>query len=240
MTRINRSLVSLFVGYFIFGSAIAGCVQPTTKQPQITPATPTAPIAPPAPSLAGVQQWTTLLKGESAQDLTFTQDGQLVYQGKPLLNKIPVSYISDGNVTYAQRLIVSNPSPSGRFSIVKACEEKTNESGLCWAVFLVDRQAQSAQRISISKYGGQEWVQWTTDEHYAVFSESMEGSTWFTVLNLQTRETKTFEDYTAAVADLSSFRWTSNRTFQINFSCGTQANCTEKPVQRDITTLFTE
>jgi hypothetical protein len=186
-----------------------------------------------------MQQWTTLLKGKSAQDLTFTQDGQLVYEGKPLLNKIPVSYISDGNVTYAQRLIVSNPSSSGRFSIVKACEETTNESGLCWAVFLIDRQDQQAQKISIAKYGGQEWVQWSNDERYAVFTESMEGSTWFLVLDLQSGETKTIDNYTPAIADLASFKWTSDRTFQVNFSCSGQATC-KAPFKGDITALFTK
>jgi Tol biopolymer transport system component len=129
-----------------------------------------------------------------------------VYEGELLLNEILVSYISDGNVVYAQRLLVSGSSPSGRFTIVKACEEITNESGLCWAVFLIDRQDQQAQKIGIAKYGGQEWVQWSNDERYAVFTESMEGSTWFLVLDLQSGETKTIDDYTLAIADLDSFR----------------------------------
>ena len=93
-------------------------------------------------------------------------------QETPLLTEIPVSYVSDSNVTYAQRLIVSNTSPSGRFNVVKACEGTTDESGLCWAVFLVDRQSKTAEKISIAKYGGQNWVQWSGDERYAVFTES--------------------------------------------------------------------
>ena len=129
-----------------------------------------------------------------------------MYEGELLLNEILVSYISDGNVVYAQRLLVSVSSPSGRFTIVKACEEITNESGLCWAVFLIDRQDQQAQTIGIAKYGGQEWVQWSNDERYAVFTESMEGSTWFLVLDLQSGETKIIDDYTLAIADLDSFR----------------------------------
>lgn len=146
-------------------------------------------------------------------------------------------YTSDGTVTYAQRLFVSEPSSSGRFNVLKACEGSTDEIGLCWAVILVDREAGKVQKISIAKYSGQNWVQWSTDERYAVFAESMEGVTWFIVLDLQTGESKMF-DYTPAPADLSSFSWVSDRTFQANFLC--DADCAEPPFQGDITELFAQ
>ena len=162
----------------MFGSTIAGCAatqqqsEAPTSPLSTTSSSPAPSASPSAPSIPGVQQWTTLLKGESAYGLTFSNDGKLLYQETPLLTEIPVSYVSDSNVTYAQRLIVSDPSPSGRFNVVKACEGTTDESGLCWAVFLVDRQSKTAEKISIAKYGGQNWVQWSGDERYAVFTES--------------------------------------------------------------------
>lgn len=190
-----------------------------------------------APSIPGVQQWTQILKGESVQGLTFSQEGHLLYQEKRLLTEIPVSYTSDGTVTYAQQLILSEPSPSGRFNVFKACENSTAEAGLCWAVFLVDRDAGKVQQISIAKYGGQDWVQWSPDERYAVFTESMEGVSWFIVLDLQTGESKMF-DYTATPADLSSFTWVSDRTFQTTLLC--TSDCTEQQFQGDIAELFAQ
>jgi hypothetical protein len=236
----KQSLISIFVGCLILSSAIAGCAKANTQQATTpTPAATASSPTPTTPAIPGVQQWTTILKGKSAQGLSFTADGQLLYQGKVLLTKIPVSYVSDGNVTYAQRLIVSDPSPSSRFNIVKACEGTTNKSGLCWSVFLVDRQSATAKKIDIAKYGGQNWVQWSADERYAVFAESMEGVTWFVVLDLQTGDSKLF-DHTTAVADLSSFTWADDRTFRVNVSCLDRADCRESPFRGNISTLFTQ
>ncbi|MBD2034037.1 hypothetical protein H6F76_03095 [Leptolyngbya sp. FACHB-321] len=240
-----QSLLFLAAGCLMFGSTIAGCAATQQQSEAITSplattaASPAPSTSPSAPRIPGVQQWTAILKGESAHGLTFSNDGKLLDQEKPLLTGIPVSYVSDGNVTDAQRLFVSDPSPSGRFNVVKACEGTTEASGLCWAVFLVDRQAKTAAKISIAKYGGQNWVQWSGDERYAVFTEAMEGVSWFIVLDLQTRETKLFEQ-TSAVADLSSFRWLDNRTFQANISCDDRSDCTAAPFRGDITALFTK
>ncbi len=236
----KQSLISICVGCLILSSAIAGCAKANTQQ-AITPTT-AATASSPTPTAAtipGIQQWTTIVKGKSAHGLTFTPDGKLLYQNKVLLTKIPVSYVNDGNLTYAQRLIVSDPSPSSRFNIVKACEGNTDEGGLCWSVFLVDRQSETAKRIDIAKYGGQNWVQWSTHERYAVFAESMESVTWFVGLDLQTGNSQLF-DHTAATADLSSFTWVDDHTFQANIFCGDRADCTEAPFRGNISTLFTQ
>lgn len=176
--RKKQASIALLASCLMLDCAIAGCTKtelPGNARPQTTPP---AVVASPATSKdLGVQRWATILKGDSLQDLTFTNDGKLLYQNNVLLKKVPVSYVSNGNVTYAQRLIVSDPSPLGRFKVIRACESPTNETGLCWAVFLLDRQLRTAKKIGIAKYGGQEWVKWTTDERYAVFAESMEGVT---------------------------------------------------------------
>lgn len=231
------------------GSAIVECSSPTTTRSQpdatspsletVTASTPTPADSPALPKMAGVQEWAEIVKGGSVQGLTFSNDGKLLYQGKVLLTEIPVSYASNGDITYAQRLIISDPSPSGRFNIVKACEGTTNESGLCWSVYLVDRQAETARKVDIAKYGGLNWVQWTGDEQYALFAESMEGVSWFVALDLQTRESKMFEQ-TAATADLSSFKWTGERTFEANLVCSEGTNCTNPPFRGNISTLFTQ
>lgn len=228
----------------MLSSAIVGCATPqqqseaTVPTPSPTVSTPPPAASPVAPSTPEVQQWTMILKGQSTQGLIFSNDGKLLYQGKTLLAEIPVTYISDGNVNYVQRLIVSPPSPSGRFNVVKGCEEPTDDAGLCWAVFLVDRQTQTAEKIDIAKYGGRNWVQWSADERYAVFAELLEGSTWFVVLDLQTQEGKMTEEITP-VADLSSFRWLNDRTFEVKVSCGDRPDCTGSTFRGNITALFT-
>jgi hypothetical protein len=244
----KRQFIACVIGCWMMSSAIAGCIstksqslsQVSSPSPETVDAsTLTSAASPALPKMVGVQEWAETLKGESAQGLTFTEDGRLLYQDNVLLTEIPVSYGSNGDITYAQRLIVSDTSPSGRFNIVKACEGTTTESGLCWSVFLVDRQAQTAQKIDIAKYGGLNWVQWTVDERYALFVEAMEGVSWFVALDLQAGKSKMFEQ-TAATADLSSFKWIDNRTFKANLLCQDGANCTEPPFRGNISTLFSQ
>ncbi|MBD2082505.1 hypothetical protein [Leptolyngbya sp. FACHB-17] len=241
----SRSLFFLIAGCLWFSNMIAGCAT-TQQQPQATTTISPTSVSSPAPSassvttrLSEIQQWTTILKGNTVHGLTFSPNGKLLYQDKTLLAEIPVTYVSNGNVKYAQCLIVSDPSPSGRFNIVKGCEEPTDDVGLCWAVFLVDRQAKIAKKVGIAKYGGQDWVQWSSDERYAVFAESMEGVTWFVALDLQSQDAKMFQQ-TSAVADLSSFKWLDNRTFQANVSCGDRSDCVASPFWGDITKLFSK
>lgn len=170
--------------------------------------------------------WTQLTPGKTAYGLQFTPAKSLTFQGKTLLSRVPVSYSSDGVTTYAQRLIVSPTSPSGRFNIVKGCD-----GALCWAVFLIDRQTGKAQQIQIGKYGGLEWVKWTKDERYAVFGEKNDGAFWFNVVNLQTGETKLSEQLNPQV-NLNSFTWISDRAFRVNFLNS------KVPFRGDITKLF--
>ncbi|MBD2088352.1 hypothetical protein H6F67_00480 [Microcoleus sp. FACHB-1515] len=244
----KKQLIACVFGCWMLSAAIAGCTAtPTRSQPETTspdsetvaPSPSNPADSPSLPKLAGVQEWAEILQGESVQGLTFSNDGKLLYQDKVLLTEIPVSYVSNGDVTDAQRLIISDSSPSGRFNIVKACEGTTNESGLCWSLYLVDRQSETAQKIDIAKYGGLNWVQWTSDERYALFVESMEGVSWFVALDLQTGESKMFEQ-TAATADLSSFKWIDDRTFEANLLCREGTTCTEPSFRGNISTLFTQ
>jgi hypothetical protein len=212
-----RSLLLVLVG-----SAIAGCaqLQPESVTPSSVELSPQATHNPTASQLTGNQAWQSITPGETADGLTFTTDGKLLYQNEPLLVEIPVSYSSDNTVTYAKRLIVSPTSPSGRYSLVKACDRETDEA-LCWAVYRVDRQHAKVQQVSIGKYGGLEWIQWSSDERYAVFLEKMEGTAWFIVMNLETGESQ-LSDQLPAQPDLTSFVWTGDRIFNVTLNNGTQ------------------
>ncbi len=166
---------------------------------------------------AGEEDWVTISPGEEAHGLKFTKDGALSYQGKVLLPNIPVSYVSDGMVKYAGRLIVSNPSPSGKFNFFKACEKTSDGSGsLCWGFYLVDKEKGKAKEAQPGKYGPLQWVQWSKDERYVIVAEQLEGSLWLFALDLQTGNYKQVKDggWSCSNIDLNSFSWTSDRTFK--------------------------
>lgn len=218
-------------------------LEATETPAQLTPAasTPAAGLNAPLSPAVGTSAWTAILPGDAVDRLQFTTEGALVYQGTPLLAEIPVTYDSDGNRMLAKRLVVSPPSVSGRFSVVKGCEETTADAGLCWAVFLVDRTTPSATRINVGKYGGLDWVQWSADERYAVFVEQLEGAIWFVVVDTQTGEAKLFAQQPAP-ANLEGFTWISDRVFEVPLQSCEGETCSDQPApfQGDIATLFAE
>jgi len=135
-TLISPVLVSL-----LFSLVLAGCSSGTTKEQSFelnqTPgqvknssnnvqSTPLPSSSPEPENKTGLkfeaQDWVLILPNQAAYGLKFTDKGALSYQDKILLPKIPVSQSSDGSVTYAKRLIVSTPSPSGNFHFVQSMQ----------------------------------------------------------------------------------------------------------------------
>lgn len=173
------------------------------------------------------QDWTTLLPGEGIDEIALTTVGTLTYQGNTLLSEIPVSYISDGTVTMAKRLIVSPTSPSGHYSLIKACEGVADGEGQCWSVYLLDRISPTIQKVSIGKYGGLNWVEWSPDGRYVVFLEKMEGTAWFIGLDLQTGDSQ-IADQLPGQPDLESFIWADNHTFTVPLTDASTFQCNLK------------
>ena len=170
---------------------------------------------------AGEEAWVTIYPGEEAHGLKFTKDGALSYQGKVLLPNIPVSQDSNGKVKYAGRLIVSNPSRSGKFTFFKACEKTSEGSGsLCWAFYLVDKEKGTVKESQPGKYGPLQWVQWSRDERYVILAEQLEGASWLYALDLQTGNSKQVKDggWSCSNIDLKSFSWTSDRAFKVKLN----------------------
>jgi hypothetical protein len=224
--RCLRSFAEVALLGILAGGAIAACTSqdsppapqemPYPGQPPDTAETPPRDESSPSDSAAALEPttWTTIRPGETIVDLAFTDNAELTLQDQVLLPEIPVTYNSDDSgtpSTYAERLIVSPTSPSGRYTIVKACDDPNPGMGLCWAAYIIDRDEPLAQRISIGKYGGQDWLQWSPDERYAVFIETMEGTSWFVVLDLEIGESLVMEELPAEPT-LSEMTWESDRT----------------------------
>jgi hypothetical protein len=227
-TLISPVLVSL-----LFSLVLAGCSSGTTKEQSFelnqTPgqvknssnnvqSTPLPSSSPEPENKTGLkfeaQDWVSILPNQAAYGLKFTDKGALSYQDKILLPKIPVSQSSDGSVTYAKRLIVSTPSPSGNFHFVKACEEQNPELGLCWTVFLVNKNKAEAKQVDIAKYGGIQWVNWSKRERYAVLAEPLEESLWFVAVDLEASKSGLSEELPQNF-DLNSFEWIDDKLFQV-------------------------
>ena len=166
-----------------------------------------------APSKPNAQGWVTLYPGKAADGLEFSKDGKLSFKGKVLLEKIAVTYDSTGPVNYAKRLLVSPPSPSGNFNLLRGCDGETN--GLCWKFFLLDRVAGEAKETTVGKYGADEdWMQWSQSDRYLVMKGYTDGAAWLYAIDLETADGRALE-FGQHEFDLSRFTWVDAETFQI-------------------------
>jgi len=159
--------------------------------------------------------WAVLCPGEEAYGFEFTENGTLSYQEKVLLSKIPVTYNSQGPISHADRLIVSNPSPSGNFNFFQGCDKPPKGVGLCWRLFFVDKKQGKAKMTSAGKYGSHPWVQWSKDERYAILTSENEGALWIHAIDLQTGDSRAFKDPFRGTIQLNSFSWINDREFKV-------------------------
>ncbi len=154
--------------------------------------------------------WVQLQPGDEEYGVKFNKDGSLSNQGKVLISKIPVSYSSDGSVFYAINIILSNPSPSGNFHFFQACDTQ----GLCWALYLIDKNQSKVHKTFAGKYGSFQWVQWTEDERYAILADQNEGYSRIYAIDLKTGDSKSVDIGSLAI-DFKSFSWLDSRKFKI-------------------------
>lgn len=159
--------------------------------------------------------WAVLCPGEEAYGFEFTENGTLSYQEKVLLSKIPVSYNSQGSISHADRLIVSNPSPSGNFNFFKGCAQPPKGVGLCWHLFFVDKKQGKAKMTSAGKYGSYPWVQWSKDERYAILTSESEGALLIHAIDLRTGDSRAFKDHFHGTIELNSFSWINERELKV-------------------------
>lgn len=190
-------------------SGQVGGESPSVPQSKASPTTEVA-----APKKSNEQGWVTLYPGEAADGLEFSKDGKLSLFGQVLLEKIGVTESVDApEVTYAKRLIVSPPSPSGNFNLLRGCDGVTD--GLCWKFFLIDRKAGVAKETTVGKYGADDdWMQWSENERYLVMKGYTDGAAWLYAIDLLTAEGRALE-FGQHELDLSTFTWVDEGTFKI-------------------------
>lgn len=124
-------------------------------------------------SQASAEEWFSLVEGESKNSFSFQSDAKVYYKGKEIASKLPVTYDSDGVVTYAKKVIISPVSKSERYVFIKGCDRV--ENGLCWATFLFDFESETFTKVYAGKYGPDPWVKWIKNDEYALLRYESHG-----------------------------------------------------------------
>lgn len=135
--------------------------------------------------------WAVLNRGEQTGAYTLAEDGSLHYEARHISQPLSVSTVSGNHGTeqkYARSVVISPLSPSGRFALLKGCEE-ADSAGLCWATFVIDLSSKRVYPTFGGRYGPNRWVAWITGaEEYAILRYQSEGSQVYYRVHLATGE----------------------------------------------------
>ena len=115
---------------------------------------------------------------------TLTAAGVLLHEGRTIADPLVASYRQDGGAARAVaagRVVLFPASPSGRFRVVQACESAATD-GLCWKVFVFDRETGRLSDAAAGKYGPERWLNWSPDERHAVLVSRNDGASWLHVV----------------------------------------------------------
>jgi hypothetical protein len=155
------------------------------------------------------------------------QNGAFYFRNKRVADRIPVSFGSDGTITYAGSMQVFPASPDERHYFMTACESGAAKSAedLCWRPFLFDTENGKLAPVYAGKYGPLKWIRWTSDGAYGVVLSSNKGAYWIHILKPLSHEAVAFPslqppDPGAPITELhdlhpESFKWLGPRSFEI-------------------------
>ncbi|MBK8909273.1 MAG: hypothetical protein IPM60_15760 [Rhodospirillales bacterium] len=153
-------------------------------------------------------------------------------KGQALLNGSPVSPALEPWGRKAEKLLVYPTSPTGRYTVVDSCSVN------CGLLLVVDRMAKSAKQFFAGKYGPERWIEWSSDEKYAVLYNKNEGVNWLHVLLVESGEIFIFppERKQGNIKfDIQSFAWVSANRFRIGLTECKGEYCGETKIPDDLT-----
>lgn len=132
--------------------------------------------------------WLTLEKGRRSGAFEFTKDGYLFYDGVFLAREFIANFTTKADdprnemvPEMAEKLILSPASPSGRQIFITA-----DKGGGCINEYLLDLDASLILNVCVSKYGVDEWIEWSKDGKSAELKYDTEGSTMYQRLHVKT------------------------------------------------------
>lgn len=173
-----------------------------------------------------------LAKQDQQCGFSFTSDLVFSYQGRVIAQDLISSYSSDGDHVLVDVMNIFPSSNSERFYFIKACEyqDEYNSAGedpslgLCWTQFLFDVESWSFIRIAAGKYGPRDWIEWSSDDGYAIVYSYNEGAYWFHAYDPRSGNEFLFpysldeeleSYYELTDVDESSFEWLGPRSFRV-------------------------
>ncbi|HNV68054.1 MAG TPA: SH3 domain-containing protein [Candidatus Ozemobacteraceae bacterium] len=144
--------------------------------------------------------WLTLEKGKTSGKFEFTNEGYLFYDGVFISRNFVAEYVSStddpsGKMVpeMATKLIFSPASPSGRQIFFTA----TRDSG-CVNEYLLNLDEGVILNVSISKYGVDEWIEWSNDGKSVQLRYETEGSRFIYRLDIKTGKETLLKEETIA------------------------------------------
>ncbi|RWX48654.1 hypothetical protein VT99_10692 [Candidatus Electrothrix marina] len=123
---------------------------------------------------------------------------ELMYNDQITEGSLTVIYENSG--LKSARKIPSNmyvvypQSPSGRYAFIQSCQFEENgiDYGLCWAPFIFDKKSRKIHETSAGKYGPERWINWSSDDRYAILSNKNEGAMWLHAIDATNGKTYSF------------------------------------------------
>ncbi|MCZ7625113.1 MAG: hypothetical protein M5R38_04115 [Candidatus Methylomirabilis sp.] len=138
--------------------------------------------------------------GEEKFGFKLDREGILSYRGKMLTPKLEVHGELGDSRYPPPKVVISRLSPSGRYAFVKACEA-SDESALCWFLYLIDTKRGQMLLTFAGKYGPKDGIKWSPDEAYAIVPYSSEGATWLYGIDLVTGKSEEISMWHLAKSD---------------------------------------
>lgn len=182
--------------------------------------------------------YVTVLAGETQCGFLLKEDGSLHHLGSSISDPIVVSAFqsADGDfMLFARKIILFPPSPSGRYRIIKACDD-VSARALCWKVLAFDAETKEIGGVYAGKYGPKEWITWSEDEEYAVLINQNDGVNWLNfvkVTDFVTAIYPAYEEKVDVIVDRSSFQWLDPRTVKVRVARCTLPYCEGVTLEED-------
>lgn len=193
---------------------ILSACSPSSKA-QDQPATPAA-----ADTGDCAQGFVVVTPGTPGCGFTLTEAGRLTQDGRTVADPLVVSYRQDANgitPVPAAQVVLFPPSPSGRYRILQACES-ADSGGLCWKVFVFDREAGQLKEAVAGKYGPDRWVSWSPDQQHVALVSRNEGASWIHVVEAPSGKSVSFPDDASNEnwqIQPETLKWTGPRSFTV-------------------------
>jgi hypothetical protein len=112
---------------------------------------------------------------------------------------------------------------------VQACES-AGADGLCWKVFVFDRDVGRLSEGVAGKYGPDRWLSWSPDEQHVALVSRSEGASWIHVVEAMSGRSLAFPGHASNenwLVQPATLAWTGPRSFAV-----TVARCVGCPTAR--------